>query len=45
MTYRRVALLGFVAGTSLGAGLMAAAVARAAYAITAGNRWYQIKQL
>lgn len=45
MTYSRVASLGFVAGLSLGAGVMAFAVARAAYAITAGHRWYQLKHL
>ena len=45
MTYRRVASLGFVAGLSLGAGVMAAAVARAAYTITRGRRWYQLKHL
>lgn len=41
----RVALAGLVFGSALAAGVMAAVAARAAFIITAGNRWYQLKHL
>lgn len=45
MTAPRVALIGFTAGASLACGWMAAIAVRAAYTITRGRRWYQLKQL
>lgn len=45
MTAPRVALLGFTAGASIAFGCMAAVAARAAYAITSGHRWYQVRKL
>lgn len=45
MTTPRVALIGFTAGASLGLAWMAALAVRAAYTITRGHRWYQIRQL
>lgn len=45
MTAPRVALLGFTAGASVALGLMATIAIRAAYTITAGHRWYQLKKL
>jgi hypothetical protein len=45
MTVPRLALLSFTAGASLAAGIMAAIAVRAAYTITAGHRWYQLKHL
>lgn len=45
MTTPRVALLGFTAGASIACGIMAAVAVRAAYAITAGHRWADVKRL
>ena len=45
MTYRRVACLGFVAGSGFAAGVAALLTLRAAYTITRGRRWYQLKHL
>lgn len=45
MTVPRVALIGFTAGASLACGWMAAIAIRAAYTITAGHRWHQLKKL
>ncbi|MFP5367646.1 MAG: hypothetical protein ACLGIS_12530 [Actinomycetes bacterium] len=45
MTAPRVALLSFTAGASLACGWMAAVAIRAAYTITTGHRWYQLKKL
>ena len=45
MTTRRVAWLGFVAGSGFAAGVTGLLVARAAYTITRGKRWYQLKHL
>jgi hypothetical protein len=40
-----VALIGFTAGASLAAGIMAVIAIRTAVTITRAHRWYQIKQL
>lgn len=45
LTAPRVSLLGFTLGASLALGCMAAIAIRAAYTITAGHRWYQLKHL
>lgn len=45
MSVPRVALIGFTAGASIACGVMAAIAVRAAYTITAGHRWYQLKRL
>jgi hypothetical protein len=45
MSGPRVALIGFTAGASMALGIMAALAIRAVYTITAGHRWYQLKQL
>lgn len=45
MTVPRLALLSFTAGAALGIGWMASYAARAAFAITSGHRWPQLKQL
>lgn len=45
MTAPRLALLSFTAGASLALVWMAAIAVRAAYTITAGHRWHQLKKL
>ena len=45
MSYSRAACLGAVAGTGFAGAVFAVLAARAAYTITRGNRWYQLKQL
>lgn len=45
MTIPRVAALSFAAGTAAAIGWMATYAARAAYTITSGHRWYQLKVL
>lgn len=41
----RVAVLGLVFGSAVALGWMGAIALRAAYTVTAGHRWYQLKQL
>lgn len=45
MSTGRVAWLGFIAGAGFAGGVTALLVARAAYTITRGRRWYQLKHL
>lgn len=45
MTTPRLALVSFAAGASLALAWMTALAVRAAYTITRGHRWYQIRQL
>lgn len=45
MTVPRVALIGFTAGASLACGWMAAVAVRAAYAISSGHRWGDVRRL
>lgn len=45
MTLPQVALAGLVFGTCCACAVFGAIAARAAYALTEGHRWYQLKQL
>jgi hypothetical protein len=45
MSVARVAVVGLVFGSTVAFGWMGAVALRAAWAITVGERWYQLKQL
>ena len=45
MTYRQAAARGVVSGSVFAVGVTLVIAARAAYEITRGHRWYQLKQL
>lgn len=45
LSYGRVAAISVLAGAGVAVGIMAVIAARAAWTVTRGQRWYQLKAL